>query len=191
MAPQGHKVTYFSGVKIVWKMSLTTCNDHHRSFWPNTVNSGLVFDHFSRKIPLFDVFGPANDGPRTYYCFLWVDIVYKLYLSTVDDHHRRFRPSKVNSEHILPVFSLKMTFFGLFWPGIGPKGVPRPSWWPNVGWELLYYQYQTMRCGKEWFPTKFVDRNSPKPLFWAILGLPARFSARNATLSVYSGLYNH
>ena len=138
---------YFLGVKIVWKMSLITCKDHHRGLWPNTVNSGLVFDHFFAKNVIF-----------------WP---------------------------IFPVFSRKMTFFGLFWRGIGSKGVPRPSWWANVGWELLYYQYQIMRRGKEWFPTKFVDRNSPKPLFWAILGLSARFSAQNATLSIYSGLYNH
>ena len=172
-------------------MSLITCNDQYRRFWPNTVNSGLFSHHFSRKIPFLDLFWPGKWRPKVVRLFLGVKIVFKLYLSTVNDHHISFWPSKVNSEHIFPVFSLKMAFFGLFWPGIGPKGVPRPSRWSNVGWELLYYQYLTMRCGKEWFPTKFVDRNSPKPLFWAFLGRPARFLARNVTLSIYSGPTNH
>ena len=33
---------YFLGVKHVRKMSLTTCNDHHISFWPESVIYLLV-----------------------------------------------------------------------------------------------------------------------------------------------------
>ena len=60
---------YFLGVKIVWKMSLITCKDHHRGFWPNTVNSGLVFDHFSRKMPFFDLFWPEKWRPKVLLLF--------------------------------------------------------------------------------------------------------------------------
>ena len=139
-------LSYFLGVKIVWKMSLTTCNDHHRSFWPHTVNSGLVFDNFSRKIPLFDLFWPSKWRPKNLLLFFmgW----YRLEISTEVFGQVRWTQSILSPFF----FSLKMTLLGLFWPRIGPKGVPRPSWWPNVGWELFYYQYQTMRYGKEWFP---------------------------------------
>ena len=51
---------YFLGVKHVRKMSLTTCNDHHISFWPSTANSGLVLNHFSRNSPFFDLFWPGK-----------------------------------------------------------------------------------------------------------------------------------